>query len=213
MNEYNPVLEYISKGCYTIADITGEFTEFDPAELEETLEGFVAFNKIKKTRHYFHGNDIVPPEKKTRTTTGNALDLTQVEYPDWVKTDRDKVKYLTSSESPKIPQPMHFFIDDVDTKETKRLLFDSLNSNHILTSVFLSPRNNEGGNKIDYMKDVTQARGFNVIHRDGVFFVNVSLLKCLQGRYANTKTEGVTDRFTQEFKSYEEFKTWIIANL
>ena len=215
MDEFKPILDYIDKGCFTIGDLTSEFNEFDPAELEETLEGFVAFNKIKKTRQYFHGNNIIAPEKKTRQqqTTGNSLDCTEVDYPDWVVTDRDKVKFLTSPECPKLSKSMHFFIDDIDTKNTGRLLYDSLNSNHIMTSVYLSPRQNEGGNKVDYSKDVTQARGFSVIFRDGKFKISISLVKSLQSKYANAKVDGISEHFEKEFSSFDEFKKWIVENL
>jgi hypothetical protein len=213
MDEFKPVLEFIDKGCYTIADLTDRFRDFDASELEESLEGFVLFKKIKKTRQYFHGNNIIPPEKKIRTTTGNSLDLTQIDYPDWVVTDRDKIKFLTSPESPKIAKPMNFFIDDVDLKTTGKLLFDSLNSNHIMTSIFLSPRTNEPGNKIDYSKDVTQPRGFSVFVKNGKFRISVSLLMPLRLKYANAKTEAVPDHFEAEFNSFEEFKKWIVENL
>jgi len=214
MEEYKAVLDRIDKGCYTIADLADLHREFDPQELEETLEGFVAFGKIKKTRQFFHGIAIIPPEKKTRATTGNSLDCTGVEYPEWVKTDRDKVKFLTSPESPKLSKQMNFFIDDIETKDTGRLLYDSLNSSHIMTSVYLSPNSNDPGNKTDYAKDVSQARGFSVIHReDGTFSIDVSLLKSLQSRYANAKTESYSDRFTKEFSSFESFKKWLLENL
>jgi hypothetical protein len=213
MDEFTPVLEYINRGCYTINDLVGEFKEFKADELQESLEGFVLFKKISKTRQYFHGNSIIPPEKKTKTTTGNSLDLTNVDYPDWVKTDRDKVKFLTSPESPKLAKSMHFFVDDVDLKETGRLLFDSLNSNHIMTSVYLRPNTDTPGNKVDYSKNVTQFRGFNVLYRDGKFKVHVSLLVPLRRKYANASTEAVPDHFEKEFTTYEDFKKWILENL
>ena len=215
MDEFKPVLEFIEKGSFTISDLTEEFKDFDPAELEETLDGFVAFSKICKTRQYYHGKNIIPPEKKTRqATTGNALDCTEVDYPEWVKTDRDKVKFLTSPESPKLSKPMHFFVDDVDLKESGKLLFDSLNSNHIMTSFFLSPNPIGKGNRVDYSKDVTQARGFSLMLRgDGKFKISVSLLKPLHNKYANAKTESYADHFEKEFKSYDEFKKWMVENL
>ena len=122
MDEYAAVLERIDKGCFTIGDLASEFKEFKKEELEETLDGYVLFKKISKTRQYFHGNNIIPPEKKVRQFTGNSLDLTQVDYPDWVKSDRDKVKYITSPECPKLASPRHFFIDDIDIKETGKVL-------------------------------------------------------------------------------------------
>lgn len=214
MDEYTQVLERIDKGCFTIGDLASEFKEFPQEELEETLDGFVLFKKISKTRQYYHGNNIIPPEKKTRQFTGNSLDMTQVDYPDWVKSDRDKVKYITSPECPKLSSSRHFFIDDIDLKETGKVLYDSLNSNHIMTSVFISPnRGDVPGNKIDYSKDVTQYRGFSMRIQDGVFKVNVSLLKSLQPRYANGKEEAVADHHVKEFKTYAEFKQWILENL
>jgi hypothetical protein len=215
-NELQPILDFIKKGCFTIEDIVSEFPEHAEHALEiaEQLEGYVAFKVISKTRQFFHGNDVVPPEKKTRPTASNSLDVTDVEYPEWVKSDRDKVKFLTSTDSPKLPKPMHFFIDDIDTKNTGKLLFDSLNSNHIMTSFFLAPRKEgELGNKIDYSKDVTQMRGFNVTFREGKFKVNVSLLRTLQAKYGNAKTEGIVDHFVKEFETYGEFKAWISENL
>lgn len=215
MEEFKPVLDLIDKGCYTIADLIDMFRQFPAAELEESLDGFVLFKKISKTRQYFHGNNIIPPEKKTRNTptTGNSLDCTGVEYPDWVVTDRDKVKFLSSEEAPKLTKTMNFFIDDIELKDTNRLLFDSLNSNHIMTSVYISPRSNAPGNKVDFSKDVTQARGFSLIFREGKFKINVSLLKPLQKKYANAATDAYSDHFEKEFKDYDEFKKWIMENL
>lgn len=213
MDEFAQVLEYINKGCYTIKDLADEFKDFDPAELEESLEGFVLFKKISKTRHFFHGNTIVPPEKKTKTTTGNSLDLTHIEYPDWVKTDRDKVKFLSSPESPKLTGFMHFFIDDLDIKETGRLLHDSLKSNHVMTSVYFRPNSNGPGNTVQYSKDVTQHRGFTLSFRENKFKINVALLVPLRRKYANASSESVPDHFRQEFNNYEDFKKWMLENL
>ena len=213
MEEYQPVLDRINKGYFTIGDLAADFKQFPQDELEETLEGFVAFNKIKKTRQFFHGNNIVPPEKKTRQHTGNSLDTMDVEYPEWVKTDRDKIKFLTSPESPRIAASRHFFIDDFEIKNTGHLIYDSLNSNHIMTSVYLNPNKEGTGNTVAHSKDVTQLRGVHVLFRDGVFKVQVSLIKPLQSKYANAKTDNVSDHFEKEFPDYESFKKWLVENL
>lgn len=213
MDEYLQVLEYIKNGYYTIQDLMLKFEQFtNKDEFTETLDGFALFGKIKKTRQYYHGIEIKVPEKKK---IGNSLDCTNVDYPDWVKTDRDKVKFLTSPESPKLLRGMHFFVDDIQTKNTGRLIYDSLNSNHIMTSYFLSPDNTNGGNKINYSKDVTQHRGFSILIRDGKIKINVSLLKPLREKYANTTSENevVADHFEQTFNTYEEFVEWLKKNL
>lgn len=217
MTEYQAVIDHISTGCFTIDELCLEFPQFtNKEEFKETLEGYAAFGKFKQTREYFHGNDIPAPEKKVRQKnseqTGNSLDCTEVNYPEWVKTDRDKVKYLTSEEAPQLPKPMHFFIDDVEMKTTGRLLSDSLNSNHIMTSVYMSPRTT-GGNRIDFSKDVTQARGFSVLVSEKSIKISASLLKPLRDKYANATHEGVCDHFEKEFTSYSEFKNWMLENL
>jgi hypothetical protein len=82
-----------------------------------------------------------------------------------------------------------------------------------MTSVYLRPNTDTPGNKVDYSKNVTQFRGFNVLYRDGKFKVHVSLLVPLRRKYANASTEAVPDHFEKEFTTYEDFKKWILENL
>ena len=215
MQEYKEVFELINKGCYSIGDLTDLIKHIPADELEESLDGFVLMKLISKTGKIYHGNSIPPPEKKKRAEpfTGNSLDCTGIDYPNHVKSDLDKVKYLVSEDAPKLQKTMNFFVDDISLQNTGRLLFDSLNSNHIMTSYYISPRINTPGNKMDFSKDVTQARGFSVLVREDRIKINVSLLKPLQRKYANANNEAVADHFEKEFKTYDDFKKWLVENL
>jgi len=213
MDDFRKVIDFISIGAYTLDQLHSQFSELSRCDLEEMLDGMVMFSKIKYTNGYYHGNDVIAPDKNKRQFTGNGFDHTGVVYPEWVKSDIDKVKFLTSEDAPKFQKTAKFFADDINTQETGRIIYDVMNSNHIMTTYYLEPNKNGGGNVVAHKIDVTQSRSMTILFSNGKFTVNAPLLKSLIPKYANAKTESYVDRFVKEFNSFEELAVWIKKNV
>lgn len=160
------------------------------------LEGLVVMGKIERSGKIYHSVGVTI-EKKSRAS-GNSSD---VHYPDWVETEREKVNFLLSDDAPLLDRSKAFvWYEDIEPA-TGKVIYDALHTASKKYEYTLRPNPATNHNEIQFHEVRSAFNGISFkITENGTYLVRWQ-----------SKPSGIRDE--KEFKEYDDLRKWILQNL
>ena len=172
---------------------------FDSTEdLKNMLDGMVIMKKLQKVGNLYAGLGVEIKQRRQSNSDRHVNSDENIDYPDWVTTEKDKIQYLLSPECPPLnrAKTTTYFDDQFNT--TGREIHDVLTSYSIVNEVCVAPDNAKGCNYIVYHNKSRTARGFGINVKDGKYRLHLSHI------------DKPIEKF---FDDYKEMREWILKNL